>query len=179
MDPMLLIEPAGLLSGYPARKFMLPEGATFATTGYRSDPIQAGESASFRFTLLAVNGSASEQSFGIGEGVTGWGANGNSSARIISGPGQISHNYGGFWRVSGLSTSERTRIEVIRTFTESETFTSRVYIDQPGGNRTFQQLIVGAPLVARQSPSQGVVACSDDAGNRISYSAGPDQASIC
>jgi hypothetical protein len=48
-------------------------------------------------------------------GGTTWGNNADSTCRIISGPGSVSQQVGGLWSVTGLSTTQWTRVEVFRS----------------------------------------------------------------
>jgi len=48
-------------------------------------------------------------------GGTTWGNNADSTCRIISGPGSVSQSVGGLWSVTGLSTTQWTRVEVFRS----------------------------------------------------------------
>ena len=59
-------------------------------------------------------------SFSIGAfdaGGTTWGNNADSTCRIISGPGSVTQQVGGLWSITGLSTTQWTRIQIFRSTT--------------------------------------------------------------
>lgn len=59
-------------------------------------------------------------SFSIGAfdaGGTAWGNNADSSCNIISGPGSVTQQVGGLWSITGLSTTQWTRIQIFRSST--------------------------------------------------------------
>ena len=70
-------------------------------------------------------------SFSIGafdSGGTAWGNNADSTCSIISGPGSVSQQVGGLWSITGLSTTQWTRIQIFR----SSTFTT--FLAYPGSS---------------------------------------------
>lgn len=57
-------------------------------------------------------------SFSVGAfdaGGTNWGNNGDSTCSIISGPGSVTQQVGGLWSITGLSTTQWTRVQVFRS----------------------------------------------------------------
>jgi hypothetical protein len=59
-------------------------------------------------------------SFSIGafdSGGTSWGNNADSTCSKISGPGSVTQQVGGLWSITGLSTTEWTRIQIFRSTT--------------------------------------------------------------
>jgi hypothetical protein len=59
-------------------------------------------------------------SFSIGAfdaGGTSWGNNADSTCSKISGPGSVTQQVGGLWSITGLSTTEWTRIQIFRSTT--------------------------------------------------------------
>jgi YD repeat-containing protein len=86
---------------------------------------------------------------------TGWGASNIISARIISGPGTIAEYVGGVWNVSGLSTTEATRVEITRAYTQDEAGDFRIYPDYVGAHVAGNSIIMSAPslIISRYDPS--------------------------
>ncbi len=59
-------------------------------------------------------------SFSVGAfdgGGTAWGNNADSTCKIISGPGSVSQQTGGLWLITGLSTTQWTRVQIYRSTT--------------------------------------------------------------
>ncbi|NIJ66660.1 YD repeat-containing protein [Sphingomonas leidyi] len=110
----------------------------------------AGETISFALTLQA-SGSATSQALGLHGNIDAWGPNDASSARIVSGPGRLVQLAGGFWQVDGLSTTEGTRIEITRTFTQVQYVGAYFYADYPGGYRAGTSLIAADPELLRSA----------------------------
>jgi hypothetical protein len=92
--------------------------------------VTSGSSASIsQFVSLATNRTislwiraGSLTSFSIGAydtGGTAWGNNADSTCEIISGPGSKTQQIGGLWSITGLSTTEWTRVQVFRSSTYS------------------------------------------------------------
>lgn len=171
------------LSGWPGENYSSqPWGAidghnayllTIQSTGYATvaigNSVAAGDTISFRIALQAVSGSATTQALGLHSSATKWGSAAEGTIRIISGPGQTSSVAGTLWRVSGLSSSEPTWIEVTRTFGQASNFGAYLYIDLPAGYRAGQQLIAAGPRLARAHASQIHKVCLDDADSRTAY----------
>ena len=107
----------------------------------------AGETVKFAISLKAV-GTTTNQRLGIYGDLSGW-ASANSSARILFGPGQLTQYVGGFWEVTGLSTTEATRIEVTRDFTQTQTGGTYFYVDNPGSYRGGEALIASNAVVTK------------------------------
>ncbi|MEA3063742.1 MAG: hypothetical protein QOJ27_170, partial [Sphingomonadales bacterium] len=101
--------------------------------------VAAGDTVTFGVTMQAV-GTVTSQSLGLYSDIDGWGAAGISSARIVSGPGQLVEAVGGLWTVTGLSTTQGTRIEVTRTYTTAQNAGAYLYFDHPGGYRAGTSL---------------------------------------
>jgi YD repeat-containing protein len=134
-----VIKEAATIGGAAATK--LTVGTTGWSAIYSSMLVAAGETATFGLTLQAV-GSVTSQSLGLYSDIDGWGTAGISSARIISGPGQLVQAVGGLWTVTGLSTTQGTRIEVTRTYTQAQWAGAYSYLDHPGGYRAGTSVIV-------------------------------------
>ncbi len=128
---------AATIGGAAATKF------TVQTTGWsaisQGVAVAAGDTVTFGVTMQAV-GTVTSQSLGLYSDIDGWGAAGISSARIVSGPGQLVQTVGGLWTVTGLSTTQGTRIEVTRTYTVAQNAGAYLYFDHPGGYRAGTSL---------------------------------------
>ena len=147
-----VLREAGTINGAAATKF------TVQTTGWAGIShglsVAAGDTVTFGLTLQAV-GTVTSQSLGLYSNIDGWGAAGISSARIVSGPGQLSQN-GGLWTVSGLSTTQATRIEVTRTYKQAETAGAYFYVDHPGGYRAGTSLLVQDATLVKSATATDV-----------------------
>jgi YD repeat-containing protein len=128
---------AATIGGAAATKF------TVQTTNWaaisQGVAVAAGDTVTFGVTMQAV-GTVTSQSLGLYSDIDGWGAAGISSARIVSGPGQLVQAVGGLWTVTGLSTTQGTRIEVTRTYKQAQTAGAYLYFDHPGGYRAGTSL---------------------------------------
>ena len=103
-------------------------------------------------SMVLSRGTSTTLSAGI-YASTGWGENSDSSARIVSGPGQIARQTGAIFQVSGL-TEDYTIIEITRTFVASSASTS-AYI-YPGGSSSTTvgaSVLVAAPQLEIGSES--------------------------
>jgi YD repeat-containing protein len=140
---------AGTIDGSPATKYTVPTGSTWSGTAYGFSAV-AGETYTASISLQAV-GSQATQYFGIYGDQTGWGSLSIANARIVSGPGKIGPSpwNGALWEISGLSTTEATRIEISRTYTQSETGGAYLYVDLGGSFRAGQELIASAPSIIK------------------------------
>ena len=143
-----LNEPAGAIDGEVAGLFTSTPDATWSGVSAGGVPVAAGDSLTFAISLQAVDGFATTQELGLHASASGWGS-GNSTARIISGPGTLIQQVGGRWRVSGLSTTEATRIEITRTYTQAEYGSAYFYVDWPGGYRDGQQLLAAGGTLTK------------------------------
>ncbi|WP_332819384.1 AHH domain-containing protein [Sphingopyxis sp.] len=147
-------EAAGSIGGEVAGKFTSAVGADWSGVYKGVGAVAAGDTLTFGISLQAVAGSATEQSLGLYSSATDWGT-GGSTARIVSGPGQLVQYMGGLWKVTGLSATQETRIEITRTFAQAETAAAYFYVDHPGVYRDGQQLIAGGAWVTKNSTPDG------------------------
>lgn len=81
--------------------------------------VTASQSVVLDVYLAGANGDTTT-SIGIYSSVTGWGANGNNLASLISGPGSLSRATGGLWVLTGLSQTQLTRVRIVRSATTTE-----------------------------------------------------------
>ena len=130
---------AATIGGAAATKFTVQSTAWSAIS--QGIDVAAGDTVTFGMTLQAV-GTVTSQSLGLYGNIEAWGPAGISSARIVSGPGQLVQAEGGIWTVTGLSTTQGTRIEVTRTFKQAQAAGAYMYFDHPGGYRAGTSLIV-------------------------------------
>ena len=121
---------------------------------YSGVSVNAGDTVTFGLTLQAAGGVTS-QTLGL-YGSDGWGQNGVSFARIVSGPGQLAQTVGGLWTVTGLSASQTTRIEVTRTYRVADWAGSYIYIDYPGGFRAGTQLLAADASLMKSATATDV-----------------------
>lgn len=141
-------EAAEAIHGEAAFKYTSSPGADWSgvSAGLSAD---TGDSYKFTVSLKAVTGHATDQMLGIYGNSTGWGDGRFTHARVVSGPGQINPYTGNgtLWRITGLSDTVATQIEIIRTFDRAESGGAYLYIDHPNGVRDGQALIAaGATL---------------------------------
>lgn len=115
---------------------------------------KAGDSFTTAVTLKGAGGGTSA-SFGIYGNITNWDYSNNaiSSARIISGPGTLTQEGGGLWNITGLSATQETRIEIVRTFQTEESGGVYLYPNRPEGWIAEQGIIAGAPSISRMAGS--------------------------
>ncbi len=123
------------IDGAPAYKFAVKTAGSAANV-QRSFSAKEGETYSFVITLKAVGGTRAHH-LGLGGTSSSWGADTLATARILSGPGAVEQQVGGFYAVSGLSTTEATTIVVTRTFTRDESAYARLFValayNEPAG----------------------------------------------
>lgn len=141
------------VNGAPATRLTSSAGAGY-TYNYNITPsnVAAGETLTFTVNLQAVPGSPTAHVFGM----TSWPYNGSDthSARIVSGPGSLTPSWNGSYEVSGLSTSEATRVEITRTFIGAAQVRTDIKLNLAGNNggaggvellMSGASVVVGAP----------------------------------
>lgn len=136
----------GSLSGYPTYKYTVQQAGTWGATGKGWWPVASGQTLSAVISLRST-GFGDGHAIGIQGDQTGW--SGVTTARIISGPGTVTAQ-GGFFSLNGLSTTEDTRIEIVRTFDRVEAAAFHFYPDWASGYRAGAGLIASAPIISRQ-----------------------------
>lgn len=102
--------------------------------------VASGTSLVARAALRA--GTASVVSVGLYQVGSAWGAWGDSTARVVRGPGAVYQVSGGLWAFSGLSAAEDTVVEVTRIYSATETGSLYIY---PGGSNSTT---IGASILA-------------------------------
>jgi len=163
----LSVAGAGTIDGANANQ--LTVGAATDWQAFYSDGISVspGQTVSATITVEAV-GSLTTDYLGLYGGTGGWGADSDSYATIVSGPGQLTYQYGGLFFISGLSTTEATRFTVTRTYHLSEWASPYFYL----GNGSVVQgwsTIISAPVYA-SAPSSPILPTADAANDRVSRS---------
>lgn len=138
---------AATINGVAANKYTLQSNGGW-TAVYHGFTASQGETLSFGVTLQAV-GDSTSQYLGLYSDSDGWGSNNFSSARIVSGPGQLVQNAGGLWMVQGLSTTQGTRVEITRTYNQSYSGGIYMYVDLPQGFRAGAAMMVADPQLLR------------------------------
>lgn len=101
-----------------------PDGTTSAkqitVTGGASASISQGVTTGTNRTISLWLRAGSLTSFSVGAfdgGGTTWGNNADSTCSIISGPGSVTQQIGGLWSITGLSTTQWTRVQIFRSTT--------------------------------------------------------------
>jgi YD repeat-containing protein len=106
-----------------------------------------GDAMTMGLTLRGV-GSNTTAAVGLNGNVSSWGLAAQSSARIVSGPGTLVRIDGGFWRVDGLSTTQATRIEITRTYSQTEAAGVYIYPEYTA-YATGKAIVIAAPTLVR------------------------------
>jgi len=101
-----------------------PDGTTSAkqitVTGGASASISQGVTTGTNRTISLWIRAGSLTSFSVGafdSAGTTWGNNADSTCSIISGPGSVTQQVGGLWSITGLSTTQWTRVQIFRSTT--------------------------------------------------------------
>ncbi|MEQ1551118.1 hypothetical protein, partial [Sphingorhabdus sp.] len=141
---------AGTIGGGAAANQYIVNSTSQWSGVYTGIHAKAGDSFTTAVTLKGVGGGTSA-SFGIYGYSTGWGDLNSaiSFARIISGPGTLTQEGGGLWNITGLSATQETRIEIVRTFQTEESGGVYLYPNRPEGWIAGQGIIAGAPSISR------------------------------
>jgi YD repeat-containing protein len=139
---------AATMNGAAATKFTVQANGWSAIS--QATWATAGETVNFGVTMQAV-GTVTSQSLGLYSDFDGWGSAGISAARIVSGPGQLVQAVGGLWTVTGLSTTQATRIEVARTYSTAQWAGAYLYFDHPGGYRAGSSLLLADIALAKSA----------------------------
>ena len=161
---------AGTIDGAPATKFTVTNSAQWESF-YSSGPTSmVGDMLSFSLSIKGV-GSVTTDDFGIYGTTSSWGANANASAFIISGPGTLTQLEGGLYRISGLSTTEATRVIVTRKHVHNEGTAVHLYVNHlnwpviAAGDAT----IAAAPVFTR-SRTTAILPGDNPANDRVARS---------
>ena len=119
---------SGTIDGVAATKFSVTAPAQWEAFTSNALTTNAGDVLSFTISMKGV-GSIATNDFGIYGSATGWGAsNAEGYAVIASGPGTLTQLAAGLYRISGLSTTEATRVTVTRTFLQNDTTAVYFYV---------------------------------------------------
>ena len=101
-----------------------PDGTTSAkqitVTGGSSASIAQAVTTGTNRTISLWLRAGSLTSFSVGafdSAGTTWGNNVDSTCSIISGPGSVTQQVGGLWSITGLSTTQWTRVQIFRSTT--------------------------------------------------------------
>lgn len=144
----LAVAPATSIAGQPAYLYTVTTtggGGSLSSLG----TVNAGETTSFEITLKA-QGNTPTHYLGIYGTAGGWEA--LTSAEVISGPGTVAQSYGAMWSISGLSTTQETRVRVTRTSSVTETALMNFYVGAVNGAQPGDNVILSAPSVTRTTP---------------------------
>ena len=138
---------AGTIGGAPGQQYTIQQGGNWSETAIGWWSTKPGQAITTAISLRST-GYGDGHGFGIYGDQAGWGSYG--TARILSGPGTLTQYQGGLWRIDGLSTTEETRIEIVRAFDRNENAAVSLYPDWWNGYRAGAGLIAGAPTIGRQ-----------------------------
>lgn len=158
----------GKVDGADAYKYSVLTAGQWSAA-YAGFAAKSGETISWSISLMAVEGASKDQNLGLYGDMSFWGADNISSARIISGPGTLSQLTGGVWRISGLSSTEATRIEIVRHFLQAETGGAYLYVDASSAG---QELIASAPTITRSRYDTSVTNQTLRAGEITTWASG-------
>lgn len=146
-----------------------PDGTTSAkqitVTGGSSASISQGVTTGTNRTISLWLRAGSLTSFSVGafdSAGTTWGNNADSTCSIISGPGSVTQQVGGLWSITGLSTTQWTRVQIFRSTTytnllaypgsSSGTINGTAYVwgmQMEAGNGASSLIPTGASQVTR------------------------------
>ena len=158
---------AGTIDGQNAFQFTAASNAWEAVVS-GGVSAAAGDSVSVTFSLKAV-GTATTDSFGLYGNVSGWGDYGHPDARITiaSGPGTIDQ-YGSFVVISGLSTTEATRVTMTRTLAVGDVLSPYFYVALNGDFSAVagKATIIAAPAMVWSHAAPAYAPTADAAHDR-------------
>jgi hypothetical protein len=126
-----------------------PDGVSAAkqitvTSGSSASVAQSVASGTDRSLSVWIKaGSLNSFSIGIFNPADAWGTGGTNTASIISGPGSIAQQVGSLWIVTGLSTSQWTRVQLFRSVAST---TLLAYPGQSSGSITGTAYLWGAQI---------------------------------
>jgi YD repeat-containing protein len=137
------------LDGAPARQLTVQTAGVEAYANTNTPMVAtAGQTFSFTVSLQAV-GDSTAHGLGLYGGTSYWGGGQGATARILSGPGTVTLAGGGYWEVSGLSTTEVTRVEIIRTYAQAESVSAIISADYPMGRRAGRSVLISKPVITK------------------------------
>jgi YD repeat-containing protein len=143
------------IDGEPALTYTVQSSIGWAAAYKDFGQVAVGDTLALGLTFQATSSSGS-QTFGLYGAVDQYGSTGAAIARIVSGPGTLVQLSGAVWQVDGLSTTEPTRIELMRIFTVAEDALAYIYVDGASGFRAGAQLTVGNVSVLKSSTAADV-----------------------
>jgi YD repeat-containing protein len=167
----LSITAAGTVDGANAYQLSVITGG--AWNGLVGNPIEAVayDATTVTLSLKAVGGISTAE-FGIYSSLSVWGGNSESSAVVLSGPGAVMQHAGSLFYISGLSTTEATRITISRSFAQSETLQPYLYIKTTDYTvvAAGDSLIAAAPVQTFSHGSAVFLPTADSANDRVARS---------
>ncbi|WP_082697758.1 DUF6531 domain-containing protein [Novosphingobium fuchskuhlense] len=138
------------VAGNAAYLYTVLAAGTSGTAVSAAQAVNANDTVVFEITLKAATGPNTNDRIGISGTTSSWGANGDSIATILSGPGTLVQAAGGLFDVSGLSTTTETRVRIVRRFAAAESAKAIVYVGNSGaGAVAGNTVILSAPIVQR------------------------------
>jgi len=170
--PGLTVASAGWIDGYAAYKFT-GNGYYDAIDTIDEISAYAGDVLTMSVSMLAV-GTNTTHDFGIWtdwESPYEWGF--AMDVVIMSGPGTLTKLSGGQYRISGLSTTEATRLAMVRTFTSDQLIRPRFWLAEWNAQQMQHytgglSIILAGPVMTRTQTGVTHVPATDAANDRVS-----------
>jgi YD repeat-containing protein len=170
--PGLTVASAGWIDGYAAYKFT-GNGSYDAIDTIEDIPAYTGDILTMSVSMLAV-GTNTTHDFGIWtdwEAPYEWGF--PIDVTILSGPGTLTKLSGGQYRISGLSTTEATRIAMVRTFDSNLVIRPRFWLAEWNAQQMQHytgglSIILAGPVMTRTQVGVTYVPATDAAKDRVS-----------
>ncbi|HEV2818693.1 MAG TPA: hypothetical protein VGW40_15895, partial [Allosphingosinicella sp.] len=170
--PGLTVASAGWIDGYAAYKFT-GNGSYDAVDTIDDIPAYTGDILTMSASMMAV-GTNTTHDFGIW---TDWEAPYEWAfpidVTILSGPGTLTKLSGGQYRISGLSTTEATRIAMVRTFDSNLAIRPRFWLAEWNAQQMQHytgglSMILAGPVMTRTRVGVTYVPATDAANDRVS-----------
>jgi len=138
----------------------LTQTASASATSTNSTAVIAsvnGDVRSITVFLLAV-GSKTSAYVGLLGGSSTWGVNGDTTAKILTGPASAVQTLGGLWQFTGLSTSVPTIVRLTRTIRTTENVSGVIYLQTGAAGTAGDAIKVGIPMFEPGTGTSYVVA---------------------
>ncbi len=115
------------MDGAPAFQFSVVNSAQWEGFCGGGQISNAGDTISFTISIKGV-GSVTSEDLGIW-GNANWGANADGGAFIVSGPGALTRLDGSLYRITGLSTTQATRVTITRRLEQTTGYAGYLYVN--------------------------------------------------
>ncbi|KPF77596.1 RHS repeat protein [Novosphingobium sp. AAP93] len=141
---------ATAIAGNPAYLYTTTASGTSGSTGGVLQAVDPNEMFVFEITLKAGGGTTGNTNarLGIYGATSAWGANADSTATIVSGPGTLTQSSGSLFDITNLSATTETRVRIVRRFAVADTARPQLYAGNSGtGAVAGDTIIASAPSV--------------------------------